>query len=297
MRYATPAAFRTALEQRLLAEAQWNGVQVSRLRKLVVFDRLLARLLVVAPNRWVLKGALALDFRLMEHARPTKDLDLAYHVDEAAATADFVAAQSVDLGDHFTFAIERTAKLEALLGGTAVRYHVVAELAGRVFDEVIIDAGFGNPLVSAPELLRGRDLLGFTEIDPVVVPALPLEQHVAEKVHAYTRTYVGGRQSTRVKDLIDLVLIRSHAALDSRRLRQAFRLVFDSRGSQILPSSLPPPPTGWSAAYRTMAATVGIDLSVSIGYRLAADLLNPILDGSVADDMRWDPGVSRWTSS
>ena len=28
-----------------------------------VFDRLLARLLVVAPNRWLLKGAVALDFR------------------------------------------------------------------------------------------------------------------------------------------------------------------------------------------------------------------------------------------
>ncbi|MBI2403732.1 MAG: hypothetical protein HYV20_13555 [Gemmatimonadetes bacterium] len=35
---------------------------------------------------------------------------------------------------------------------------------------------------------------------------IPLARHVAEKVHAYARTYGEGRASTRVKDLVDLVL-------------------------------------------------------------------------------------------
>ena len=48
-----------------------------RLRKLVVFERLLSRLLVVAPERWVLKGGVALDFRFGERARATVGLDLA----------------------------------------------------------------------------------------------------------------------------------------------------------------------------------------------------------------------------
>lgn len=52
MRYSTPGAFRTALEQRLLTAAQQMNVPAVRLRKLVVFDRLMARLLVVAPDRW-----------------------------------------------------------------------------------------------------------------------------------------------------------------------------------------------------------------------------------------------------
>lgn len=64
MKYATPGAFRTALEQRLLTAAREAGLPVVRLRKLVVFDRLLARLLIAAPDRWLLKGALALDLRL-----------------------------------------------------------------------------------------------------------------------------------------------------------------------------------------------------------------------------------------
>lgn len=85
MRYATPGAFRTALERRLLTTAQQAKVPVVRLRKLVVFDRLLARLLLVAPERWLLKGALALDLRLGARSRTTKDMDLARQDCEAAA--------------------------------------------------------------------------------------------------------------------------------------------------------------------------------------------------------------------
>lgn len=51
MRYATANAFRTALETRLPARARESGVSVVRLRKTVVFDRLIARLLIVAPRR------------------------------------------------------------------------------------------------------------------------------------------------------------------------------------------------------------------------------------------------------
>lgn len=50
MRYATPGAFRAALEARLKDE-QSDGVGMSRLRKRIVFERLLARLQVVAPVR------------------------------------------------------------------------------------------------------------------------------------------------------------------------------------------------------------------------------------------------------
>ena len=43
MKYATPQAFRAALETRLKTE-EIDGVGISRLRKRVVFERLLARL-------------------------------------------------------------------------------------------------------------------------------------------------------------------------------------------------------------------------------------------------------------
>ena len=111
MRYRTAAAFRTALEQRLLAHSRMTGLGLARLRKLVAFERLLARLLATAPDRWILKGGLALDFRLRDRTRTTIDMDLARQDDEAAADADFRSAQAADLGDYFTFEIARTGLL------------------------------------------------------------------------------------------------------------------------------------------------------------------------------------------
>lgn len=294
MKYVTAAAFRTALEQRLLTAARQAGLPTVRLRKLVVFDRLLARLTVVAPNRWILKGAVTLHFRLGARFRTTRDLDLGRYDNEQAATADFFAAQALDLGDYFQFDIQKTTRLDAAVEGAAVRYHVSAELAGRPFEEVIVDVGFGDPPVGEPERLRGPDLLSFAEIAPVEVPALPLEQHVAEKVHAYSRSYAGGHPSTRTKNLIDLILISSLFPFQAGRLRSALYATFDARGTHPLPTALPPPPPGWGPAYRRLAAEVGLPPEVSSGYHEAAVFLDPLLAGSVDDDARWDPGGRTW---
>lgn len=99
MKYRTGAAFRQALEQRLLMRSRDTGTSVVRLRKAVVFDRLLVRLAEVARDRWVLKGALALDFRLGERTRTTKDMDLVCRDDEVGVASALIAAQALELDD------------------------------------------------------------------------------------------------------------------------------------------------------------------------------------------------------
>lgn len=74
MGYQTPAAFRAALEARLNNAAQAGGRPVGRARKLVAFSRLLARLEQHAAGQWVLKGGFALELRLADHARATRDI-------------------------------------------------------------------------------------------------------------------------------------------------------------------------------------------------------------------------------
>jgi hypothetical protein len=292
VRYETAAGFRQALERRLLDRSRAAGQSLVRLRKTVVFDRLLARLIVAAPGRWVLKGALALDFRLAAGGRTTKDIDLVRQDDEEAATSDLLAAQNVDLGDFFVFSVEKVRRPEDA-EGDAVRYRVGAELGGRLFEEVLVDVGFSDPLGWQPERLRGPDLLAFAGIDPAEVPALPLEQQVAEKVHAYTRTYGGRQASSRVKDLVDLVLVKRSMTLDAARLRRALEVTFESRGRQALPGSLPPPPSDWAVAYRKQAAEVGIDTDVRVGVSEAAALLDPVLAG--LGNGQWYPELGRWS--
>ena len=56
MTYRSGASFRRALEDRLRAQSLETGVPLVRLRKMVVFDRFLARLVQGQPDAWVLKG-------------------------------------------------------------------------------------------------------------------------------------------------------------------------------------------------------------------------------------------------
>jgi len=293
MKYQTAAAFRTALERRLLERSRDSGTSLVRLRKAVVFDRLLARLLRVAPGRWVLKGALALDFRMGERTRTTKDMDLVRKDDEESATADLIACQSIDLDDFFAFVVEKASRITEEQDGGAVRYRVRCEIAGRLFENVIVDIGFSDSLAEPqPDLVSGSNLLTFAGIDSITIPILPLEQHVAEKIHAYTRRYGDGRSSSRVKDLVDLVLIKQSMTLDATRLQSALVGIFERRLQQDLPQSLPPPPSDWKVAYRKLAADVGINPELVAGYQEASDLLNEILAGRQKGS--WDPVQGQW---
>jgi hypothetical protein len=73
--YATPLAFKAAVEQRLRNEAAVSGMDLQRRRQLFVFDRFLARLFHELRDAVVLKGGLVIELRL-ERARSTKDVDL-----------------------------------------------------------------------------------------------------------------------------------------------------------------------------------------------------------------------------
>jgi len=295
LRYATAAAFRTALETRLLAGSRNGTESITRLRKHVVFDRLLARLLLDPDNHWVLKGGLALDYRFGSRARTTKDADLTGPDSESRATSALIAVQSVDLGDFFEFEVQRTGHLDQIREGAAVRYRVRAFLAGRLFEEGIVDVGFGLAPIWEPELIIGRNLLSFAGIEPVTAPTLPLELQVAEKVHAYTGTYGEGVGSTRVKDLVDLAMIAQTSAMDGDRLATALRVTFDQRGRQALAKDLPAPPADWRIAYRRLAGEVGVSTEVLDGFQIAAQLLEPAMRG-VSRGKRWDPSSRTWAA-
>jgi hypothetical protein len=293
VRYASAPPFRQALEARLAAASRDGGASLARLRKEVAFDRLLARLVAVAPDRWILKGALALDYRFGGRARTTRDVDLAMCGDQAAATADLLAAQALDLGDFFSLAVERVGMAGPGDDGGAVRYHVVAELAGRTFDAFVLDVGFDPPAGVELDRLRGPGLLAFAGIDPVDVPALPLAFAVAEKVHAYTRSYGDrGIASTRVKDLVDLVLVAHEATLDAARLREALDVTFERRATHPLPPRLPAPPADWRVPYGRMCRDIGLDPNLGAGHGLAAALLDPVLAGTAGGT--WDPAARSW---
>lgn len=293
MSYASAASFRQALEQRLRNEAADTGVTIARLRKRVAFEAFLRRLLAVAPGRWVLKGALALDFRLRTRTRSTKDIDLGRDDDEDAAIRDIAAAQQIALDDFFTFAAMRTSDLDDADEFTAVRFHVTAQLGGRTFEQFRIDIGFLDSISYQPDTIRSTGLLGFAGIPPLALPTIPIPQHLTEKVHAYTSTYgETQRRSSRPKDLIDILLIEESIVIEASALTASLRSTFGERAKHALPSRLPPPPATWADPYAKLAGSVGIEADLQAGYARAAAFLGPALAGTAKG--RWDPAAREW---
>jgi len=107
--YASAGAFRIALEARLKAMGQTEGVDLQRLRRQVSFDRLLARFFSERSAPWLLKGGYAMELRLRT-ARTTKDVDLSLPVDAASDWKGRIlehlqSSASRDLNDFFVFTI------------------------------------------------------------------------------------------------------------------------------------------------------------------------------------------------
>lgn len=127
-----------------------------------------------------------------------------------------------------------------------------------------------------------EDRLGFAGIEPVEVDAVSLEVQVAEKLHAYTRTYEGGQTSTRPKDLVDLVLISELSNLAAATLRREIDTILALRNTHAVPGALPRPPAEWAAPFRRLAGEVGISEDLIGGHSRAAALLDPILSAKVA---------------
>ena len=107
MNYQTGYAFRRALEARLLKQSTEGSLSLVRLRKLIAFDRFLARLLAVQPDGWLLKGGLALQLRLGQRARTTKDVDVLLRLPRPEIGPTLLRAANLDLGDWFSLMVPR----------------------------------------------------------------------------------------------------------------------------------------------------------------------------------------------
>ncbi len=258
--YNTVHAFRAALEARLRNVAQQQGTDLQRLQRRVAFERLLARLFAGDDPPWLLKGGYALELRLQDRARSTLDLDLAVlDPERLARKADPIEAQiheqlqiaaEHDLGDGFRFLIRLPKRTSLPAGG--IRCTVEARLAGRAFARFHLDLGFGDAVLDPPEWVEGSPLLDFAGIPVARVALYPLAQQIAEKIHAFTFPWED-RDNTRVKDLVDLVLLLQSEQLEPDRIRRALVATFETRGTHPIPVQLPAPPRDWDDIYTALA--------------------------------------------
>ena len=105
--------------------------------------------------------------------------------------------------------------------------------------------------------MEGDSLLDFAGIPAVCIPVVPAAQQFAEKPRAFTFPWQD-RDNTRVKDLVDLVLLVHSGLLEAEQVRQALEVTFRLRGTHLLTDRLPKPPKAWSESFRALAIELGL---------------------------------------
>lgn len=293
-RYASAAAFKQALEARLRASSS-NGVDFARRRQLLVFDRLLARLVREFGDAAMLKGGIVVELRV-ERARTTKDIDVRLVGPPANVLDRLKRAAALDLGDFMLFDVVVDPEHPEITndgmtyGGQ--RYRASCGLAGKPYGQPFgLDVAFADPIFGEPDIIVADDILRFADIEPATLRVYPLETHLAEKLHAYTLPR--SRPNSRVKDLPDIALLAGVRELDGARLRAAVEQTFGSRKTHAIPPALPEPPPAWAAAYERMATEDELpwaDLATLT--TAAAAFFDPVLGGVAGT---WHPKRWSWT--
>ena len=252
----------------------------------MAFDRLLARMFDPSQprrNGWVLKGGYALEMRF-HMARSTKDLDLTVRSVQGSAgetislREGLQLAASIELPDFFTFIVGAAmAELNQAPEGGA-RFPVDARLDGRTFVRFHVDLGIGDEVLEPLETVEGEDWLGFAGIPAVVVPALSVEQHWAEKFHAYTRPRE--TPNSRVRDLVDLVLILEHQPLDTVCVSAAVDATFGRRRTHAAPDVVRAPPSAWVKPFTALAADCGLEYTLTAAHERVERFWRNVQDSS-----------------
>jgi hypothetical protein len=261
--YDTPQALRTALEARIRNESAVGGLSPDRLRRRVVFQRIVTRLQRAEPGRWVLKGGMAMEVRLQDAARLTKDLDLGLRetdVDPAELRDQVIEALvRDDDGDGFRFAVGVPARMTEDGGGHLTwRVAVEVDLAGRRFGAIKLDISPRSHELDATDTVRLPNALDFAGFATVDIEIVDVHRHAAEKLHGMLKDF-GERENSRVRDLADLMLMLDADLLSATQLAAVVTGVWDEREATTPPAVFPDLPLSWPERYERLAAENDID--------------------------------------
>lgn len=258
MTYESPQALRMALEQRLLNQSRETGISLDRLRRRVIFERIIARLHHAEPGRWVLKGGMAMEVRLRDRARLTKDIDLGLRDDvteQEALHERIVEALTEDpFVDGFVLRAGSVSKLmEDGAGHLTWRSKVEALLGGKLFGSVQLDISPRSHELKDTDQVPLPNSLEFADVRSTTIEIIDVNRHAAEKLHAIQKDF-GDRENSRVRDLVDLMIFLEYELLREAALMEAIVRVWHEREGNRPSGQLRPVPVNWAERYEALAA-------------------------------------------
>lgn len=300
-RYANGRDLLAAVKSRAVVQAKRDGLQTQMIVRQFVYDRLLARLFRDPEAPWILKGGNALMSREPLAARASTDLDLATRLAQErldVMLARFEAALTLDLGDHFQFIVERRrehqqGETQPNVAGYTVTLTAYCGARNAGSFKVDLVAGTLTTTQAQPLVRSSLNIDGF---EPVVVMVYPIVDHVADKVCATAQLYGANQaRSSRIRDLVDLVVMAATQAVAADELVDAVRQEWAHRQLPGKPHF--DPPASWATGYPQLARdTPGCadHASYDAALRFVRDqYLGPALAGN-ASGRKWNPATRVW---
>ncbi|HJP75578.1 MAG TPA: nucleotidyl transferase AbiEii/AbiGii toxin family protein [Pseudonocardiaceae bacterium] len=296
--FRTPEALWAAIDSRIAKRVAADpSLNKAVLQRQLCYERFLARIFSVEGD-WVLKGGTALLVRARS-ARHSKDIDLFLRqgaVTEAVAELTELAA--TDLGDHFRFvaALHQVGEERPRSGGAQVAtVRVDGYVGARRKFEFTVDTVVGSIITAEPEYLVPEPIV---EIGGLTTPRFrlyPIVDHIADKLCATFELFGRrGGASTRVRDLVDLVVIARTQSVDALTLRNAIEAERSHR--ELQPITEYRTPAAWQSTYSRAARGVA-DCVEHQRYAEAVELirrfLDPVLSGALTDGV-WRPDRLAW---
>ena len=240
------------LERLLQSYSRATGVAPNRLRRWMTMMVMIGALdrVPADPDQplFLVKGGVAMELRLRQGARATRDLDMVFlgDPDQLVAALDTALAEPYSL-----FSFERGGA-EPIGTTQSQRLDVKVAFNGRSWATVRLE-------ISPPEgrsgdesqILDAISIEDFGLIGPEKVRCLSIRYQIAQKLHACTEVFLTGRDNDRFRDLVDLLLLRALDP-DLTAIRHACVDVFTSRAKHAWPPTLDAP-LNWAEPYARLA--------------------------------------------
>lgn len=292
-RYATPAAFRRALTDRLKSAAKSGPWSYQPLQRQVAYDRLLERLYLV-DDGWIVKGATALLARDLG-VRGSLDIDLYRQEAHSVAEADLRKAAALDLHDWFRFEIGNSTPIS----NDAARLPITAIVGGTTWTQFHVDlVGTDVRMTGRPDHVSPLVAGLIPDVEQHGYRAYPLVDHVADKVAATYESYGSSLMpSTRYRDLVDLVAIVSHASVEATAQRTALDSELQRRGIAWPSGTFDVPDRRlWDPGYAAEARRSLLQDAGTLDEALdvVRPFIDPLLDRNA--EGRWDSHRRKWTN-
>lgn len=268
------------------------------------YDRFLSRVFANGEeSEWLLKGGLSMLARV-PRTRTTKDVDLAapHAADLHGAEQALSALVAVDLGDHLTFRLIRS--ISTGLGDNQIGTETRRLIYGcfdvdndSQVDTVTVDVVVGPEPTGTPEIVEPANRLLLAR--PLIAHSyrlFPVTDQIADKVCATMSTnYAGNKRSSRVKDLVDLVVLAQYQTIILGELRAAITTKLAISGME--PFHHFDIPADWKRTYPATAK--GVPLAQTYTAETAASLVARFIDPALTNDpepAEWDPHELQWIS-